>query len=234
MIVTLNEVQRACQKALYAAGAPAGLDDDGAAAAAWLEARGLPALAAFAAALERWNGDPAATDLEETAPGAVDAGGRSAAFVGPLLVDMAVAGAGRSGRAHVRVAALGDPQFLVPSADDMCRSGWSFAVSWPGCGATAEPGVGTTLFGDWRAPAEDLCDVAIECWREAPGPSRLALSVAGRPGELEARTRETLAAGLEVAEPVWQSIARYARRALVPASAESRARGAGSTASDNE
>ncbi|MCH6587654.1 MAG: DUF3726 domain-containing protein [Proteobacteria bacterium] len=44
MIVTLNEVQRTCQKAMSGAGAPAGVDDDAAMAAAWLEGRGLPAL----------------------------------------------------------------------------------------------------------------------------------------------------------------------------------------------
>ena len=234
MIVTLNEVQRACQKALYGAGAPAGLDDDGAAAAAWLEVRGLPALAPLAAALERWDGDPRASRLEETAPGAFHAGGRSAVFLGPLLIDTAIAYADEEGHAALDIAALANPEFLVPLAHEAGRAGWSFALSWPGCGATVAAETGTTLLGDWRAPVQGPCEVTLRCWRAAAESSDLSLPVALGPAELEARCRETLAAGLDVAEPVWQTIGRYAQRALVPASAESRARGAGSAASDNE
>ena len=90
MIVTLNEVQRTCQKAMSGAGAPAGVDDDAAMGAAWLEGRGLPALGAVAAALDRWAGDASSMALAELPPEAgarrFDADWRSALFVFSAVV----------------------------------------------------------------------------------------------------------------------------------------------------
>ena len=51
MIVSWNELQRACQKAFRGLGVAAGADDDSAFAVLWLQARGLDALAPLAAAL---------------------------------------------------------------------------------------------------------------------------------------------------------------------------------------
>ncbi|MCH8926941.1 MAG: DUF3726 domain-containing protein, partial [Proteobacteria bacterium] len=121
MIVTLNEVQRTCQKAMSGAGAPAGVDDDAAMAAAWLEGRGLPALGAVAAALDRWAGDASAMELAELPPegGArrFDAAGRSALFVGGGLIDLAVAMAAETTAVSgVEVAGVTDPRFFLPPA----------------------------------------------------------------------------------------------------------------------
>ena len=235
MIVTLNEVQRACQKAMIGAGAPAGHDDDAASAAVWLESSGISALPAYAAALEGWDGDLLAAEVRENAPGVFQAGGRSAVFVGPHLIDLAVARARQAETATLRVAALRDPAFLVPWALDYWEGELAFAMAWDGRAATTHTTAGVTLHGDWETRPQGPCDVVLECrpsWRDSH--LDIALPVTHGHKELEARYRKVLASGLQVEDAVWRTIGRYAHRALVPASAESRARGAGSTASDNE
>ena len=94
MIVTLNEVEQWCLRAMAGSGAPSGVDEDAAAAAAWLTARGFLALEALIAALDRWRDDPSATELGETSSQSpvqrVDAGGRSAVFLAGALIDLSL------------------------------------------------------------------------------------------------------------------------------------------------
>ena len=235
MIVTLNELQRACQKAMSGAGAPAGHDDDAAGAAAWLEARGIPVLPAYAAALERWGGDPRADRLEESAPGVFHAGGRSGVFLGPHLIDLAVARASQAETAALRVAALRDPAFLLPWALDYRESELAFAITWGERAATTHLTAGARLYGEWDAAGEGPCDLVLECRLSSQdGTLEIALPMKQDSKALEARYRESLAGGLRVEDAAWRTIGRYAHKALVPASADSRARGAGSRASDNE
>ena len=234
MIVTLNEVQRACQKALFGAGVPAGLDDDAAAAAVWLEARGLSALAPFAHALESCAENAAEAIVTETAPGAVDAGGRSAALVGSPVIDMAVARANSHGAATLKVTGLRAPRFLIPWAAHYLEDGWAFSLTWNGRAARVRPAGGVLLYGDWAAPDEGPREVTVACGSSEPGAFEAPLPVACRNADLEARAKLILSTGLEVDDAVWHRIARHARRALVPATEESRMRGAGSRASDNE
>ena len=241
MIVTLNEVQRTCQKAMSAAGAPAGVDDDAAMAAAWLEGRGLPALGAVATALDRWAGDASAMDLAELPPegGArrFDAGGRSALFVGGGLLDLAVAmAADTTAVSSIEVAGVTDPRFFVPPAVVCARRGRTLRLSWkcpdgaPCAGVVAGPDSGAVLLGDWRnaAPGGPF-DVSIQCVQEGGGQAG-ALSATLEQADLDARLAETLAAGLSVDDGVWTRLAAYAALNLVPSSPESRARGAGPAA----
>jgi hypothetical protein len=161
MIVTLNEVQRTCQKAMSSAGAPAGVDDDAAMAAAWLEGRGLPALGAVAAALDRWAGDASAMKLAKLPPEAgarrFDAGGRSALFVGSGLLDLAVAMAAETAAvSSVEVARVTDPRLFVPPAVVCARHDRTLRLSWrrpdgaPRAGALVGSDSGAVLLGDWR------------------------------------------------------------------------------------
>ncbi len=234
MIVTLNEVQRACQKALFGAGVPAGLDDDAADATVWLEACGIPALASLVDVLERWTGDSSAISVAETAPGTFDTGGRSAVLVGSSLIDLAIARANSNGTGCLKVSGLKDPRFLVPWAANYAEDEWGLQLTWNRQAASVHSIGGVTLFGDWAAPAEGPCDVTIECRYSWSGGFDVPLSVAHSNADLEARYDQTLSTGLAVDDEVWQTIARHACRTLVPASADSRARGAGSAASDNE
>ncbi len=247
MIVTLNEVQRTCQKAMSGAGAPAGVDDDAAMAAAWLEGRGLPALGAVAAALDRWAGDASAMDLAELPPegGArrFDAAGRSALFVGGGLLDLALAmAADTTAVSSVEVAGVTDPRFFLPPAVVCARRGRTLRLSWkhpdgaPCAGVLAGPDSGALLLGDWRnaAPGGPF-DVSIHCAQAGgaqagsnPPPGALPATLGQ--ADLEARLAETLAAGLSVDDRVWARLAAYAARTLVPSNPESRARGAGPAA----
>ena len=242
MIVTLNEVQRTCQKAMSGAGAPAGVDDDAAMAAAWLEGRGLPALSAVAAALDRWAGDASAMALAELPPqdGArrFDAGGRSALFVGGGLLDLAVALAAEStAGSSVEVAGVTDPEFFVPPAVVCARRDRTLRLSWrgpdgaPRAGALVGPDSGAVLLGDWRnaAPGGPV-QVSIQCAQAGGGQAPGALPATLGQADLDARLSEALAAGLSVDDRVWARLSAYAARRLVPSSSESRARGAGPAA----
>ncbi|MCH9000447.1 MAG: DUF3726 domain-containing protein [Proteobacteria bacterium] len=251
MIVTLNEVQRTCQKAMSGAGAPAGVDDDAAMAAAWLEGRGLPVLGAVAAALDRWAGDASAMELAELPPegGArrFDAGGRSALFVGAGLIDLAVAMAAETtaettALSSVEVAGVTDPRFFLPPAVVCARRDRTLRLSWahpdgaPCAGAlvgpdSGGPDSGAVLLGDWRNPAPGgSFQVSIQCGQAGGSPPPGALPATLGPADLDARLAEVLAAGLSVDDRVWTRLAAYGARTLVPSSPESRARGAGPAA----
>ncbi len=242
MIVTLNEVQRTCQKAMSGAGAPAGVDDDAALAAAWLEGRGLPALGAVAAALDRWAGDASAMALAELPPVAgvrrFDAGGRSALFVGSGLLDLAVAMAAETTAvSSVEVARVTDPRLFVPPAIVCARRDRTLRLSWrrpdgaPRAGVLVGPDSGAVLLGDWRdaAPGGPF-EVSIQCGQAGGGQAPGALPTMLGQADLDARLAEALAAGLSVDEGVWTRLSAYAALSLVPASPESRARGAGPAA----
>jgi len=253
MIVTLNEVQRTCQKAMSSAGAPAGVDDDAAMAAAWLEGRGLPALSAVAAALDRWAGDASAMELAELPPAAgtrrFDAGGRSALFVGGGLIDLAVAMAAETTAettavSSVEVARVTDPRLFVPLAIVCARRDRTLRLSWkrpdgaPRAGALVGPDSAAVLLGDWRnaAPGGSF-QVSIQCGQAGGGQASGGQAGGGQapgappatlgPADLDARLSEVLAAGLNVDDGVWTRLSAYAARTLVPSSPESRARGAG-------
>ncbi len=247
MIVTLNEVQRTCQKAMSGAGAPAGVDADAAMAAVWLEGRGVPALGAVAAARDRWTGDASAMALAESPPEAgarrFDAAGRSALFVGGGLIELAVAmAADTMAVSSVEVAGVTDPQFFLPPAVVCARRGRTLRLSWTGpdgtpcAGALVGPDSGAVLLGDWRNPAPGgPFQVSIQCGQAgggqaggSPAPGALPATL-GR-ADLEARLSEVLAAGLSVDDGIWTRLSAYAARMLVPSSAESRARGAGPAA----
>lgn len=246
MIVTLDELRRFCRDALRGAGAPAGVDEEAARAAVWLEARGLPALPAVVAALDRWADDASATALAELPPEAggrrFDAAGRSAVFLAGGLVDLAVALAeGARGASRIHVSNARDPWFIVPAAalagpdDRVLHVSWRRRGGASGAGARVGPGPKLALLGDCQdAPPKGRFDVSIACAPGAGAGDPDAPSVTLCEAELDARRLRVLALGLRVNGHDWARLREYAKRVLVPSSLESEARGAGSTASDNE
>ena len=231
MIVTLNEVEQWCLRAL--AGAPAGVDEDAAAAAAWLVARGFPALELLVAALDRCGDAAAAVQATAQCARRFDAGGHSAVFLAGVLVDNAVAAAASDdATARITVAALSDPLYLLPVAERYRRRGSCFELLWEAGGARLDGG-GTCLLG--VAPVFATAGpvtVSIACGAQSPDGA--ALPVAVRPRDLEARYASTLEHGVTVTDQTWSRLKALGMRALVPASEASRVRGAGSAASDNE
>ncbi|MGF1610662.1 MAG: DUF3726 domain-containing protein [Kiloniellales bacterium] len=233
MIVTLNEVEQWCLRALAGAGTPAGIDEDAAWSAGWLVARGFPALELLVAALDRCPDAAAAARVSGTDAQTFDAGSRSAIFLAGGLIDSAVAAAASGAvPARISVAALADPLFLLPIAERHRRRGWCFQLQWRGAAAGLD-GNGPRLLGE---PSAFLSAIAVEtsiaCARQPLADMHLPVTL--RPSDLDDRYAATLDKGVAVANETWTRLKTLGMRALVPASEESRTRGAGSAASDNE
>lgn len=246
MIVTLNEVEQWCLRAMAGSGAPPGIDEDAAAAATWLVARDFPALGRLISALDRWWCDPTATELRERpAPGRAhhfDALGRSGVFLAGILIDQALAEAARSGEpARVEVLGLTDPLFLLPLALGYVGRGWALELSWRASDASAAVGArvgvdGPSMLGDEHGLLDpNPVSLWITCrHRSQTVPAGPALPVAVSADALARRYTATLEQGLDVPEETWTALKTQGMHALVPASAQSRARGAGAEMSDNE
>lgn len=238
MRVSQNEVYRIAQRALEGAGAGYGTDRDGAAAVAWLEARRLPGLAMLAAALDRMERAfaPLAAPRRGRDNAALDLAGRPAiAWSGAgvdcadLLLDQGAPG--------VRLERCRWPLFLLPAAVARAAGRRSLRLSWAaaggavtclaGCdGACRIVGEGIDLAAAFLDPAP------VDAVLEHPA-SAVRAQERGRRAQvidadtLEAALRRTLAEGIEVDADDWARVAETAKRVQVPASAESRARGAG-------
>ena len=198
MIVTLAELESLSKRALAGRGAPPGLDEDAAFATAWLESRGLPALAALVALLDR--------QLIELRPligdgSQFDAAGQSAVLLCGTVIDQVVVGGGDG---HLVVANLSDPLFLLPLADKRRRSGWSFVLNWEDSrGATIDSETGVMLSDPNTAlPALSAVDVTIRC--------RLGSFAAGSgTRELGEYRRSVLARGLSVDDALWRRLSNH-------------------------
>ena len=253
MIVTLSEIQGTCQKALMGCRFPAGLEEDAGRAAAWLEVRGLDGIVALLAALDRWDGAAAPAEIGQRALAdgtrEVAAGGRSAVLVGGLLIDLAAADAlAHPGARRITVSGLTAPHFLLPQADLQRRHGLDFRIGWQTSQASQAPagpplggglvgaGTGATLYGDWGHGGDTAFEATIECCRSGDADFSAdvfgGLPVMAEPAELVSRAKRELGSGLGVADDLWARLWAYAHRALVPATDESRARGAGVVGSD--
>src|SRR4051812_25806716 len=88
MIVSFDELRRAAFRALDAAGAAPGVDDESGWACAWLEACGYPGLAMLAEALDETPAEERRPSLAPDAIG-IDLRGVSCVFSAPILVDYA-------------------------------------------------------------------------------------------------------------------------------------------------
>jgi hypothetical protein len=228
------EIYRLVQRAMEALGAGFGVDRDAARTIAWLEARGLPGLAAFARdlpALERGLPFPA---LARPSPGTIfiDGGeGSTIAFAG-AAIDLLAAEAKANGSARL-VCRCSSPLFLIPSALEIAF-GRFLAIGWQ----SAEGAVSALIAGDGAvsihakgAPeAALLAPVASETVVETaatPLPAPAGLAQALEPGALTERHVRSLNEGVEVSDALWKRLNAVAARVQVPASSTSRERGAG-------
>ncbi len=246
MIVTLNEIEQWCLRAMAGSGAPPGVDEDAAAAATWFVARDFPVLAPLISALDRWQNDPRATELRaRSAQGGVhhfDALGRSGVYLAGNLIDQVLAVAARFGEpVAVEVERLTDPLFLFPIALGYARRGWTLELSWRAGDASAAAGArvgadGPSMLGDERGLLDsNPVSLSILCGHKSHGvPAGPSLPVAVSADELARRYTAALERGVDVADETWTALKVQGMRALVPASAQSRARGAGAEISDNE
>lgn len=238
MIVSWNELQRACQKAFRGLGVAAGADDDGAFAVLWLQARGLDALAPLAAALsalERTPPRPLVRSGREGGIDVLDAGGQPAVSVASDALDFTVARAGGRGtRTEVRIAAVEGGILVAGALAHRPPSGHRIRVRWREGGTRrgldTGPAGGCLLLTAPAGGAEDagLAPDTVQVVVGGPRGRRHAswrIDAAG--AELERRALHSVTHGIEVPDALWRRLLTLAGRTLVPASAASRERGAG-------
>lgn len=240
MRISQNEIYRMGQRALEGAGAPYGLDREGARATAWLEARGLPGLAILAASLPAMGGAfaPLPPPRQRGSAGELDLAERPClAWAGAVLdcFTLLVPDAG----ADLLVRRARWPLSLLPALVPMARRGRGLRLSWEGQGGGFICSVGPTgacriagtrLPGGLRQAllSPDPVDAAIRDARSAVrGPDRDPAARVIDDAALDAALGRSLAEGVEVEDALWNTITTAAARVLVPASEESRARGAG-------
>jgi len=234
MQVSQFEIHRLIQRAMEALGAGYGVDRDAARCIAWLEARGLPGLAAFESDLARLETGLPRPRIERRSESeiAIALGGSAIASTGALL-DLAAAKTRRSGRALLRLSGCTAPLYLIPAAIEAGLDS-ALSLAWP----TALGGVAALISGDGIAlylkpvtkvsaalSAAPTGDVVLA----VPGVEPLSpdLEVALTPEDLARRFDDSLNKGVEVDPALWLRLDKVAARVQVPASVVSRERGAG-------
>ena len=244
MRVSQFEIYRICQRALEGLGAPYGVDRDGAEAAVWLEARGLPGLALLAGDLEHLAKPDAFAGMTPpmaTAGAAeLDAAGRpSVAFLGAALDFLRLlANQSPDGRGRLAIRDCRSPLFLLPATVAAAGAGARFRLAWGDVAAE----IGSDSLSIWIAPgriapgrsaAQALdergpCAVELACGQgempAAPGSGpRAALSAV----DLGRAYDRALDEGVAVDDGIWRRLSITAARVQVPASEVSRLKGAG-------
>lgn len=239
MQVSQFEIYRICQRALEGLGAPYGIDRDGAAAAVWLEARGMPGLALLAGDLERLERPNTFAGLtarmSEAGSAELDADGRPAVAFPGAAVDYLVLLALRApdGRGRLVIEHCRSPLFFLPAAVAVVSAGASLRLAW---GDVAV---------DIRADGLRIQIASGQPWLMALGEAGpLAVKLAydrsatpaapvpgSKPGPTEAQLTlaydRALQEGVNVDDGLWQRLSAVAARVQVPASEVSRRKGAG-------
>ncbi|MEM7428694.1 MAG: DUF3726 domain-containing protein [Pseudomonadota bacterium] len=209
MKTSFDEIKRMSFRALDGAGVPQGVDEESAYATAWLEASGLPGLKLLGDALD-------GLELEDRrlSPGfeitgarlAADAGGVSAVFLGPGLMDTMIWLAGEHGTAaEMDIARLQHPGFLIAFAGQAKAREAAISVEYPpeqNGAIDVRLRTGPSGETDWNAFA--------------------------------ARREQSYQDGIEADEAAFARVYAYSRKILVPETEESRLSGAGAGLTDND
>jgi hypothetical protein len=239
MLVSQFEIYRICQRSLEGLGAPYGIDRDGAAAAVWLEARGLPGLALLAGDLERLAKPNAFAGLtprmSEAGSAALDADGRPAVVFQGAAVDYLLLLALRApdGRGQLAIEHCRSPLFFLPAAVAVLGAGASLRLAWGDVAANIGAG-GLSIqvvSGQSRLTALGEAgpfSVRLAYDRSVAPAAPVPGSKAGpTEAELTLAYDRSLQEGVSVDEGLWQRLSTIAARVQVPASEVSRIRGAG-------
>lgn len=123
MKTSFDEVRKIAFRALDSAGAPAGIDDDGGWACAWLEAAGYPGLKMLADFLDNASAPDAFAGVDSITAGAIAAGGRSAITLSALIVEYAA-----TQSQPVTVTRLAHTPFLIAHAARLAEQGTKLIV----------------------------------------------------------------------------------------------------------
>lgn len=230
-----DEIRRLANRALDAADAAPGIDEDSAHAVAWLEAAGLPGLSLLGDALDGSDQAGRAAGLASSATSQsgseIDASNRSAVFFAASVIDLLIALAqGPNGAGFITLRATRHPLVLAASAARFCPPGKVITLSWMDIDFRAAAGH-VMLYRNpgarpWTDP--DPVDVELTCGSE----ELASIPVGGC--ILTARIAQALRDGLTADEAGFARVADYAARILVPASETSRQTGAGAGLTDND
>ena len=216
MRVSQFEIYRLVQRALEGSGAPYGIDRDGAQAVAWLESRGLPALHLLQEDLPLLDARFTGLTLTRNAGGIeIDAAGVSAIAYAGAVIDLA-----RDGTI-LRLQRCRSPLFLLPAA---VAAGVPLQLRWRDIFFAADADSGAIIrVGHGQALLDSAAtEVDIRPGSAVPAPRAFLDSA-----EFQRRYETSLAQGVEVDDALWRSIDAVAARVQVPASTESRLKGAG-------
>lgn len=224
MRLSLNEIEVTARKAALGAGYPLGLAEDAGAAAAWLAAAGFPIAELMTAALETARAEPRLELNGANARIVAEQGPCSALRVAPSACDIVLAAAG-SGEPVAVEATLDVPVIAIAQAALVsASSGVSLRIEIAGEPAM-EVAQGQPVFFTGAAKLSALRGEAVRISIADPQPQP---PVPG-PG------RETaLGQGIPVDAGLWEAIRRLAARTLVPATLQSRERGAGAGLIDTD
>jgi len=219
IVCSLNEVEVYGRRAARGVGMPWGLAEEAGKASRWLAERGLPGVELLVRLLTANDG----RSYANMAP--VIVAGRWRAPAGELCP--VCSGAALSDRIDVLARgeeicldSLAYPLLLVPFLDRSWRlEDASYELRWPN--------VRVSVFAD---------GVTLECVKESALSSERADEVKVTVGTYrKARpTHHPRTAGVETPLSVWRAMDALAKRTYVPATEESRARGAGAGRTDND
>jgi hypothetical protein len=215
MRVSQFEIYRLVQRALEGSGAPYGVDRDGAQAVAWLESRGLSGLDLLREDLPLLEDRFTGLTLTRNAAGIeIDAGGLSAIAHASAVIDLA-----RDGTA-LRLRRCRSPLFLLSAA---VAVGVPLQLRWREIFCAAADG-NSSIWADDGKALLDSTPIEVDIRNGAPESSAKPFL---DPAEFQRRYEISLAQGIEVDDALWRSIDAVAARVQVPASTESRLKGAG-------
>ncbi len=218
MLCSLNEIEAQLRKAARGAGLPWGLAEEAGKAARWLAMHGIQCLPVFAAWFEENDGRA----YDEIAIMQIEGcwrarGGTLCPLIaGAAMVDRAGEIAG--GR-PVELARVAWPILFVPFAATVATAtGASIALEWPGARFT---------FADGCVRLDAALDATVEVSARHASCGRLAGAAHGTLVKPEI-------AGCAVDESVWSRLDGFVQRTYVPASDESRRKGAGAGLLDTD
>jgi hypothetical protein len=238
MQVSQFEIYRICQRTLEGLGAPYGIDRDGAAAAVWLEARGLPGLACLAGDLEQLQKPSAFAGLSPRRSGTgsaeLDAVNRPAIAFAGGAVDYLLPLALRApdGRGQLTIRQCRSPLFLLPAAIAAASAEARLRLAWGDIAFDIGPDALAVEVASHRSWLEALSEagpatVRLEHHRgmtPASGPASKDESIQA---QLALAYERSLQQGVWVHDGLWQRLSKTAARVQVPASEASRRKGAG-------
>ena len=229
MIGSLNEIEATVRRAAAGVGLPPGLAEDAGRTAAWLAVSGLDDLAAVRRALD---GCLPATSSRPDGVGTW----LSALRAGPPACDLARV----RPDSPVVLRAVDEPLLIAAAAGIATDPDGMLWVTWrAGDAAVAvecamgRPSVRVTGRTDapeiaLRSGGADVRVGATAPGEAVTGPEWLS------PGDFEARLGAILETGFACPDETWTALTGHAARFLVPASAESRLKGAGAGLIDTD